>query len=64
MSLRNWKIKFLKNWMSWVELIIIPKKIGMVCFISDFRYLNKCLVTKPYSIPKIADILQKIEGLE
>ena len=37
---------------------IIPKKNGTVRFISDFRYLNnKCLVRKPYSIPKIADVL-------
>jgi len=43
---------------------IIPKKNGTVQFISDFRYLNKCLVRKPYPIPKIADVLQKIEGLE
>jgi len=43
---------------------IIPKKNGTVRFISDFRYLNKCLVRKPYPIPKIADVLQKIEGLE
>ncbi len=36
---------------------IIPKKNGTVWFISDFRYLNKCLVRKPYPIPKIADVL-------
>ena len=40
------------------------KKNGTVWFISDFRHLNKCLVRKPYPIPKIADVLQKIEGLE
>ena len=43
---------------------IIPKKNGTVRFISDFRYLNKCLVRKPYPIPKIADILQKLEGIK
>ena len=42
---------------------IIPKKNGTVRFISDFRYLNKCLVRRPYPIPKIADILQKLEGI-
>ena len=31
--------------------------------ISDFYYLNKILVRKPYPIPKIADVLQKLEGL-
>ena len=42
---------------------IIPKKNGTVRFISDFRYLNKNLVRKPYPIPKIADVLQKLEGI-
>ena len=42
---------------------IIPKKNGTVRFISDFRFVNKCLVRKPYPIPKISDILQKIEGI-
>ena len=41
---------------------IIPKKNGTARFISDFRYLNKNLVCKPYPIPKIADVLQKLEG--
>ena len=39
---------------------IIPKKNGTVRFISDFRYLNKCLIRRPYPIPKIADVLQKL----
>ena len=43
---------------------IIPKKNGTVRFISDFRYLNKCLVRRPYPIPKIADVLQKLEGIK
>ena len=42
---------------------IIPKKNGTVRFISDFRYLNKCLVRRPYPIPKIACVLQKLEGI-
>ena len=42
---------------------IIPKKNGTVRFIFDFRYLTKNLVCKPYPIPKIADVLQKLEGL-
>ena len=29
---------------------------------SDFRYLNKCLVRRPCLVPKIADILRKLEG--
>ena len=43
---------------------IIPKKNGTVRFISDFRYVNKCLIRKPYPIPKIADVLQKLEGVK
>ena len=39
------------------------KENGTVRFISDFRYLNKCLVRRPYLIPKIADVLQKFEGI-
>ena len=43
---------------------IIPKKNGTVRFISDFRYVNKCLICKPYPIPKIADVLQILEGVK
>ena len=43
---------------------IIPKKNGTVRFISDFQYPNKCLLRKPDPIPKIADILQKLEGIK
>ena len=50
---------------SWAApTFIIPKKNGTVRFISDFRYLNKCLIRKPYPIPKITDILQKLEGVK
>jgi hypothetical protein len=30
--------------------------------ISEFRELNKCIVRKPYPIPKISTILQELEG--
>jgi hypothetical protein len=40
---------------------VIPKKDGTVRFINDFRELNKRIVRKPYPIPKIADMLQKIQ---
>jgi hypothetical protein len=43
---------------------IIPKKDGSVRFISDFRELNKRIVRKPYPIPKISDLLLKIEGFK
>jgi hypothetical protein len=41
---------------------IIPKKDSTVHTISDFRELNKCIVRKPYPIPKISMILQELEG--
>ncbi len=33
-----------------------------MCTVSDFRELNKHIVTKPYPIPKISTILQELEG--
>jgi hypothetical protein len=41
---------------------IIPKKDGTVRFISDFRQLNLRIRRKPYPIPKIQDLLMKLEG--
>ncbi len=41
---------------------IIPKKDHTLCTISDFRELNKCIVRKPYPIPKISTTLQELEG--
>ena len=43
---------------------IIPKKDGSVRFISDFRELNKRIRRKPYPIPKIQDLLIKLEGFQ
>ena len=43
---------------------IIPKKDGTVRFISDFRELNKRIKRKPYPIPKIQDLLIKLEGFK
>ena len=43
---------------------IIPKKNHTVRFISDFRKLNEALKRKPYPIPKIQDMLQKLEGFK
>ncbi len=42
---------------------IILKKNKAVCFISDFRNVNKQLVRTPFLIPKISIILQEIEEL-
>ena len=41
---------------------IIPKKDNTVCFISNFREVNKRLVRKPFPIPKISTVLQELEG--
>ena len=41
---------------------IIPKKDKTVRFITDFRELNKRIKRKPYPIPKIQDLLLKLEG--
>jgi hypothetical protein len=41
---------------------IVPKTDQAVRAISDFRELNKCIVRKPYSIPKISKTLQELEG--
>ena len=43
---------------------IIPKKDGTVRFISDFRELNKRIKRKPFPIPKIQDMLLKLEGFQ
>ena len=43
---------------------IIPKKDGTVRFISDFRELNKRIRRKPYPIPKIQDLMLKLEGFK
>jgi hypothetical protein len=41
---------------------IVPEKDSTVCTTSDFRELNKHIVRKPYPIPKISRIIQKLEG--
>ena len=43
----------------------IPKKNGAIRCITDFRELNKnkkTKKTKPFPIPKIQDLLMKLEG--
>jgi hypothetical protein len=41
---------------------IIPKIDRAMCFLSDFQEVNKRLVRKPFPIPKISTVLQKLEG--
>jgi hypothetical protein len=43
---------------------LIPKKDATVWFISDFHELNKRIKQKPYLIPKIQDLLLKLEGFQ
>ena len=43
---------------------IISKKDSTVQFISDFRELNKRIKRKPFPIPKIQDLLLKLEGFQ
>ena len=44
--------------------IYYSKKDGSVRFISDFRELNKRIKRKPCPIPKIQDLLLKLEGFK
>ena len=37
---------------------------GTICFISDFRELNKRIKRKLFPIPKIQDLLLKLEGFK
>jgi hypothetical protein len=41
---------------------IQPKKTGDVRVLTDFRKLNEYLVRKPHPLPKIGELLQKLEG--
>ena len=43
---------------------VIPKKDETIRFISDFRELNKRIQRQPFSIPKIQDLLLKLEGFQ
>jgi transposase InsO family protein len=43
---------------------IIPKKDMTVRFISDFRELNKRIKRTPFPIPKIQELLLKLEGFK
>ena len=43
---------------------VIPKKDDTIRFITDFRELNKRIKRKPFPIPKIQDLLLKLEGFQ
>ena len=54
-----------ENNLEWEEpTFIIPKKNGSICFISDFRELNKRTKRNPFPIPKIQDLLLKLEDFK
>jgi len=43
---------------------IQPKKTGDVRVLTDFRKLNEFIVRRPHPLPKINDLLQKLEGFK
>ena len=43
---------------------IIPKKTGTVRFITDLRQVNKRIVRKPFPLPKITDVMQRLQGFQ
>ena len=56
--LANIGVSKCKNNSEWAApTFIIPKKNKIVRFISDFRELHNRIKRKPFSIPKIQDLL-------
>jgi hypothetical protein len=43
---------------------IQPKKTGDVRVLTDFRKLNEWIVRRPHPLPKISDLLQRLEGFQ
>ena len=43
---------------------VVPKKTGNVHIVTNFRQLNKVIKRKPFPLPKIADLLQKLDGFQ
>ena len=43
---------------------IVPKKTMDVRIVTDFLELNKWIIRKPYPLPKIQDIMQKMEAFK
>ena len=55
----------LKNTSEWTApTFIIPKKNGTLRFISDLKEVNKRIKRKPFPMPKIQDLLLKLDGLK
>ena len=57
-------LKRKKNSASTAPTFIIPKKNGTICFIFKFREINERIKRKLYPIPKIQDLLLKLEGFK
>ena len=46
-------------------LLVVPKKTGGdVHILTDFRELNKVMKWKPYPLPKVSNLLQKLQGFK
>ena len=45
-----------------IILLHDTKKDNTVCFVSDFKEVNKRLVRKPFPIPEISTVLQELEA--
>ena len=61
----NSRLKVIKkvNRSQWgAPTFLIPKKDSTVRFISEFRELSKRILRQPYPIPKIQDLLLRLEG--
>jgi hypothetical protein len=43
---------------------IQAKKTGDVCILTDFRRLNAQIKRKPFTLPKISDLLRKLSGFK
>jgi hypothetical protein len=39
-----------------------PKKTGDVWILTDFRKLNAAIVREPFPLPKISELLQRLQG--
>jgi hypothetical protein len=47
-----------------VPMFVQPKKTGDVRILTDFRRLNDCIVRKPFPLPRISELLQKLRNFK
>ena len=62
MKLGIWKRVHASPWTA--GTFIQPKKTGDIRVLTDFRKLNEYIVRKPHPLPKISELLQKLEGFK